>query len=140
MAICVEFQTSVNGPNPAAAARVVNGVTTYQPLAWQVGTAVTSGSTYGCPAGTHVILTPDEISQIYAAGTTAQNTADSALVGANLAVSTVNAGVKVNVVPVEASPEDYAAISLIFGAILCAAAAIWGVKYILHLFHARPEA
>lgn len=40
----------------------------------------------------------------------------------------------------KASADDYAAISIIFGAILTAACVIWGVKQIYNLIKTRPEA
>ena len=39
----------------------------------------------------------------------------------------------------EATPDDYAAVSLIFGSILTAACVIWGVKQVLALLRDRPE-
>lgn len=42
--------------------------------------------------------------------------------------------------PYVASADDYAAVSLIFGAVLTAACLIWGVKQILRILQNRPEA
>ncbi len=44
------------------------------------------------------------------------------------------------ITPYKATPEDYEAVSVIFGAILTAACVIWGVKRILLLLKDRPEA
>ena len=41
--------------------------------------------------------------------------------------------------PYVASADDYAAVSLIFGAILTAACLIWGAKALLNLLRDRPE-
>lgn len=43
------------------------------------------------------------------------------------------------IVPYQATADDYAAVSLIFGAILTAACVIWGAKRIYHLLTSRPE-
>lgn len=42
--------------------------------------------------------------------------------------------------PLRASADDYAAISIIFGAVLTASCVIWGVKQIFNLVKNRPEA
>ena len=41
--------------------------------------------------------------------------------------------------PYVATADDYAAVSVIFGAILTAACLVWGVKQILRLLRERPE-
>lgn len=41
--------------------------------------------------------------------------------------------------PFKATPDDYAALSIIFGFVLAAAAAVWGVKQVLNLFRTAPE-
>lgn len=42
--------------------------------------------------------------------------------------------------PYVATPDDYAAVSSVFGVTLCAAAVIWGVKQLYNLLKNRPEA
>lgn len=44
------------------------------------------------------------------------------------------------IVPYQATSDDYAAVSVIFGAVLAAACIIWGVKQIYNLVKNRPEA
>lgn len=43
------------------------------------------------------------------------------------------------IVPYQATADDYAAVSLIFGAILTAACAVWGIKKVLAMLRDRPE-
>lgn len=44
------------------------------------------------------------------------------------------------ITPYVATPEDYQAVSIIFGLTLGAACVIWGVKQIYNLLKDRPEA
>jgi hypothetical protein len=41
--------------------------------------------------------------------------------------------------PFKATPDDYAALSIIFGVVLAAAAIVWGLKQVLNLFRTAPE-
>jgi hypothetical protein len=85
-------------------------------------------------------LSTDLVVMTGAEYTTVTGNAATAVTTANAASASVAAGVNVHVLPYEATPDDYLAISTIFGAFLVAACVIWGAKYVYAIFHNRPEA
>lgn len=54
-------------------------------------------------------------------------------------VTAVTATPRNEMLPFKAQPEDYAAVSIIFGLILAAACLVWGGKQVLNLLRDRPE-
>jgi hypothetical protein len=62
MAACVLLQSTAVSGQPSAA-RVVNGVSSFDPLAWFVSEAGLVNGVYSCPVGSHILLTPSEASQ-----------------------------------------------------------------------------
>ena len=85
-----------------------------------VGTTVT-----GCPVGQGLALTAAEFTALKAAATSSSPSA-----GASITVQDAFG---------TATPEQYQAISLVFGAVLAAASLIWAAKRLLYVFRHPSE-
>jgi hypothetical protein len=93
-----------------SAGRIVNGVLLIQPIPWYVEDATfNSDGVATCATGAYMLLTPTEYNSIS---------------GKN---------------PLSATPEQYAAVSVLFGAFLLSSSLITGARKLLKLFSSAPD-